>query len=85
MYEKLHIIITLIAAIAVALFSFIFFESLTKAAVGLIITIVVFYIIGSVFKKIIDKGLEEAKIKEEESEISDAEFEDEQEQDEISL
>lgn len=59
MFEKIHIIITLVATAIVALFSYIFFESLVKAAIGLIITIIVFFALGLIFKSVVDKGFEE--------------------------
>lgn len=84
MYEKLHIIITLIATAVVALFSYIFFQSLTRTAIALIITIVVFYVLGSIFKGVIDKELEKEKEKaEEEENLTDNENQTEQEEEPI--
>lgn len=73
MYEKIHIIITLIATAIVALFSYIFFESLLRTAISLIITIVVFFILGSIFKSSVDKIIEENKNNRAEEEFPDNE------------
>lgn len=66
MHEKLNVVITLAAAAIVALFSYIFFDSLLRTAISLIATIIVFFILGSIFKMFVVRGIEEVEEKEKE-------------------
>lgn len=55
MFEKFHIYITLIAALITTVFSILFYDSLIRLAISVIVTIVVFYIIGSFVKEYLIK------------------------------
>lgn len=59
MLEKIHILISIIAAFAVAFFCLITKTPLIKSIVGLIITIIAFYIIGVVIKVYFTKSISE--------------------------
>lgn len=68
MIEKLHIIITLTAAAVVGMFSLIFFDSLFRTALNLVITIIVFFVIGLVVRNSLLKAFEAIKKENEEKE-----------------
>jgi len=49
-FEKIHIIITIFAALLMTVYCIIFYQGLTRMAICLIVTIIVFYILGSMVK-----------------------------------
>lgn len=77
-FEKIHIIICLLASLAVTVCSLIYTISLTDAALRLILTIVIFYIVGSMIKMYLLY-----RVFPDESVSGDAEQEQEQEQEEL--
>lgn len=70
MFDNLHVIITLFAAICVTIFSLIFNGSLLHTAISLIFTIILFFTLGFAFKSFLMKSLqkEEASLEELEAE-----------------
>lgn len=61
MLDNLHVIITLIAAIIVTLFSFAFYDSFFRTIISIIVTIVIFFLFGIIVKSFIIKSLEASK------------------------
>jgi len=49
-FEKIHIIITIFAALLMTVYCIIFYQGLTRTAICLIVTIIVFYVLGSMVK-----------------------------------